>query len=43
MIAQARIAREKQLAELEALAGVDVETFHRHPEGSSTTEGSQSK
>jgi outer membrane protein TolC len=27
MIAQARIAREKQLAELEALAGIDVETF----------------
>ena len=28
MIAQARIAREKQLAELEALAGIDVETLH---------------
>ena len=27
MIAQARIAREKQLAELEALAGIDVETL----------------
>jgi cobalt-zinc-cadmium efflux system outer membrane protein len=27
MIAQARIAREKQLAELEALAGIDIETF----------------
>jgi cobalt-zinc-cadmium efflux system outer membrane protein len=43
MIAQARIAREKQLAELEALAGIDVETFHRHPEGVSTTEGSAPK
>jgi outer membrane protein TolC len=28
MIAQARIAREKQLAEIEALAGVDIETLH---------------
>ncbi len=28
MIAQARIAREKQLAALEALAGIDIETFH---------------
>lgn len=30
MIAQARIAREKQLAELEALAGIDVETLVKH-------------
>ena len=30
MIAQARIAREKQLAELEALAGIDVETLAKH-------------
>jgi cobalt-zinc-cadmium efflux system outer membrane protein len=31
MIAQARIAREKQLAELEALAGIDIETLkHEH-------------
>src|SRR5439155_25621332 len=29
MIAQARIAREKQLAELESLAGIDVETLKR--------------
>ena len=27
MIAQARVEREKRLAELEALAGIDVETL----------------
>ena len=27
MIAEARIEREKRLAELEALAGIDIETF----------------
>ncbi len=31
MVAEARIEREKRLAELEALAGVDVETLGRQP------------
>jgi len=36
MVAQAQIDREKRLAELEALAGVDIETLGR-PERTAAT------
>jgi outer membrane protein TolC len=38
MIAEARITREKQLAELEALAGVDIETLAPPTSGPTTQE-----